>query len=334
MAAVASASTGPDGPAAAAVATAAWAALRSATQQRKQQHRLAAAGDTDVEAGPSERAQVVPRVVASGQIRVTRSPVRSLSPSSEGNPAVTSGAAGATVAPPPAASTSSSSSASGANSIPRPSLPEVLPPNVKAALKRAAAAVRDCEQQEMAKPAVSTEPTSQRTATAIFNQFHSANDDTAEAPAESARVVDAAPAMEGTARPRPSAPPPLLDTSSSSGSAPPESSKGETNPAAETPPGGGESSTTRYTSGLLNLLVRAYAKRGRPPPELCACVRPPVSAAPCVDSGGNLSQSLDWEVYVQRISNPASHARNCEFALSSARLQRQVLVLIQAAKDK
>lgn len=91
----------------------------------------------------------------------------------------------------------------------------------------------------------------------------------------------------------------------------------------------------RYTSGLLTLLLRAYAKRNRPPPPLCACVQAPTCAAPCIlsnDGGGHLSQSPEWETYVQRLSLATSHARNCEFS-SPQRLQRHVLVLIQGAQE-
>lgn len=96
---------------------------------------------------------------------------------------------------------------------------------------------------------------------------------------------------------------------------------------------GGERSM-RYTSGLLSLLLRAYAKRGRPPPALCACVPlPSGQPAPKLEDGGHLSQAPAWEAYVQRISCPTSHARNCEFSHNLSRLQRQVLVLIQEAKE-
>jgi len=95
-------------------------------------------------------------------------------------------------------------------------------------------------------------------------------------------------------------------------------------------PAAGERSV-RYTSGLLRLLLRAYAKRGRPPPMLCACVPLPVCAAPTITCDGNISQDLAWEAYVQRAGT--SHARNCEFAGALPRLQRHVLTLIQEAKD-
>jgi len=95
--------------------------------------------------------------------------------------------------------------------------------------------------------------------------------------------------------------------------------------------GGGTGGAARYTSGLLSLLLRAYAKLGRAPPALCACVPLPTSPAPVCDTDGRLSQSPDWEAYVQRLSSASSHARNCEFSGSLPRLQRQVLVLIQEA---
>lgn len=91
---------------------------------------------------------------------------------------------------------------------------------------------------------------------------------------------------------------------------------------------------SRYTSGLMSLMVRAYAKRGRPPPRLCACVALPQGPAPSVGSDGNLSQTQDWEAFIQKVAAPDRHARNCEFAEGGlSRLQRQVLLLIQGAKD-
>lgn len=92
---------------------------------------------------------------------------------------------------------------------------------------------------------------------------------------------------------------------------------------------------SRYTSGLLSLLLRAYAKRKRPPPDLCACVPRPVGPAPSFSSDGNMSQPPAWEAYIQRLSQPSAHAKNCEFSQSNGmvRLQRQVLVLIREAKD-
>lgn len=101
--------------------------------------------------------------------------------------------------------------------------------------------------------------------------------------------------------------------------------------------GSGSSSASdramRYTSGLLSLLVRAYAKRGRPPPALCACVACPSGAAPSITADGNLVQSPLWEAWVQRVSSTQSHARNCEFSEGLPRLQRQVLTLFQMAKE-
>mmetsp|Transcript_84655 Transcript_84655/g.132232 ORF Transcript_84655/g.132232 Transcript_84655/m.132232 type:complete len:741 (-) Transcript_84655:55-2277(-) len=96
----------------------------------------------------------------------------------------------------------------------------------------------------------------------------------------------------------------------------------------------GSERAMRYTSGLLSLLLRAYAKRSRPPPALCACVpQPSDQPPPQIQSDGHLSQAPAWEAYVQRIACPSSHARNCEFSHSLSRLQRQVLILIQEARD-
>merc|ERR1712217_31959 len=83
--------------------------------------------------------------------------------------------------------------------------------------------------------------------------------------------------------------------------------------------------TMRYTSGLLSLLIKAYAKRGRPPPALCACVACPTGDAPSISADGNLVQSPAWEAWVQKVSSSSSHARNCEFSDGLPRLQRQVL---------
>mmetsp|Transcript_142521 Transcript_142521/g.251493 ORF Transcript_142521/g.251493 Transcript_142521/m.251493 type:complete len:773 (-) Transcript_142521:117-2435(-) len=94
---------------------------------------------------------------------------------------------------------------------------------------------------------------------------------------------------------------------------------------------GGEKAT-RYTSGLLSLLLRAYAKRGRSPPALCACVPLPQGPPPAMVDN-HLSQTPAWESYVQRLSSASSHARNCEFWNNLPRLQRQILVLIQEAKE-
>merc|ERR1711924_461785 len=91
---------------------------------------------------------------------------------------------------------------------------------------------------------------------------------------------------------------------------------------------GGERSM-RYTSSLLSILLQKYAKLGRPPPALCACVQLPSDLdqpAPTIDGNGHLSQAPAWEAYVQRISNPSSHARNCEFSHNLGWLQRQVLL--------
>lgn len=108
---------------------------------------------------------------------------------------------------------------------------------------------------------------------------------------------------------------------------------GKTSAAKTSRPDGDRSS--RYTSGLLSLMVRAYAKRGRPAPRLCACLPVPQGPAPSMGSDGNLSQSPAWEAFIQKVSNPERHARNCEFAHSGlSKLQRQVLLLIQAAKEQ
>lgn len=89
----------------------------------------------------------------------------------------------------------------------------------------------------------------------------------------------------------------------------------------------------RYTAGLMSLLLRAYAKRGRPPPPPCPCVPCPACAPPTMGADGSLSHSLDWQAWMQRVANPATHARNCEFSGSAARLQKQILVLIQGTKE-
>lgn len=108
---------------------------------------------------------------------------------------------------------------------------------------------------------------------------------------------------------------------------------GKTSATKSSRPEGDRSS--RYTSGLLSLMVRAYAKRGRPAPRLCACLPVPEGPAPSIASDGNLSQSPAWEAFIQKVSNPERHARNCEFAQSGlSKLQRQVLLLIQAAKEQ
>lgn len=95
---------------------------------------------------------------------------------------------------------------------------------------------------------------------------------------------------------------------------------------------GGEKAA-RYTSGLLSLLLRAYAKRGRSPPALCACVPLPDDPPPAIGPDSHLSQTPAWESYVQRTSSTLSHARNCEFWNNLPRLQRQILVLIHEAKE-
>ncbi|CAE8637109.1 unnamed protein product [Polarella glacialis] len=101
-------------------------------------------------------------------------------------------------------------------------------------------------------------------------------------------------------------------------------------------PGDSCAKAARYTSGLMSLMIRAYAKHRRPPPRLCSCVSVPQGPAPSVGSDGDFSQSQAWEAFVQRASSPASHARNCDFGASGgvglSRLQRQVLLLIQGAK--
>lgn len=94
-----------------------------------------------------------------------------------------------------------------------------------------------------------------------------------------------------------------------------------------------EDGTSRYTSGLLSLLLRAYAKRNRPPPVICACVPQPTCPAPKMGSDGNLSQSPAWDTYLHKLASSSSHARNCEFMGNLSRLQKQVLVLIQNAKN-
>merc|ERR1712046_24443 len=92
----------------------------------------------------------------------------------------------------------------------------------------------------------------------------------------------------------------------------------------------GNERSIRYTSSLLSILLQKYAKRGRPPPALCPCVQiPSDQPAPSIDGKGNLKQAPAWEAYVQRVSQPTSHARNCEFSSNLQRLQRQVLLLIQ-----
>eukprot|EP00930_Biecheleria_cincta_P096249 TRINITY_DN88123_c0_g1_i1.p1 TRINITY_DN88123_c0_g1~~TRINITY_DN88123_c0_g1_i1.p1 ORF type:complete len:436 (+),score=101.03 TRINITY_DN88123_c0_g1_i1:190-1497(+) len=92
---------------------------------------------------------------------------------------------------------------------------------------------------------------------------------------------------------------------------------------------------SRYTSGLLSLMVRAYAKRGRQAPRLCACLAVPQGPPPSIGNDGNLSQSPAWEAFIQKVSSPERHARNCEFAQGGlSKLQRQVLLLIQAAKEQ
>eukprot|EP00927_Polykrikos_kofoidii_P078622 TRINITY_DN75427_c0_g1_i1.p1 TRINITY_DN75427_c0_g1~~TRINITY_DN75427_c0_g1_i1.p1 ORF type:complete len:742 (-),score=103.04 TRINITY_DN75427_c0_g1_i1:110-2164(-) len=117
-----------------------------------------------------------------------------------------------------------------------------------------------------------------------------------------------------------------------SASAPPAAAAGPraAAPASAAAPSGDNKS--RYTSGLLSLLMRAYAKRGRPPPELCACVSRPPGPAPSVGADGSLSQPPAWETYLKNIACASAHARNCEFADNMPKLQRQVLLLIQEAK--
>jgi len=92
--------------------------------------------------------------------------------------------------------------------------------------------------------------------------------------------------------------------------------------------------TMRYTSSLLSLLIKAYAKRGRPLPALCACVACPTGDAPSISADGNLVQSPAWEAWVQKVSSTSSHPRNCEFSDGLPRLQRQVLTLFQIAKER
>eukprot|EP00439_Symbiodinium_sp_Y106_P044834 s1183_g5.t1 len=108
--------------------------------------------------------------------------------------------------------------------------------------------------------------------------------------------------------------------------------------------------TRRYTTGLLSLMLRAYAKCGRPPPLLCPCIPRPEGPAPTLGSDGNVVLSKAWEAYIQKIADYAeNHAenlgrspivlnagraqRNCEFATGHTSLQKQVLSLIQSAKQ-
>jgi len=92
--------------------------------------------------------------------------------------------------------------------------------------------------------------------------------------------------------------------------------------------------TRRYTTGLLSLMLRAYAKCGRPPPLLCPCIPRPEGPAPTLGSDGNVVLSKAWEAYIQKIADYAeNHAENCEFATGHTSLQKQVLSLIQSAKQ-
>jgi len=89
--------------------------------------------------------------------------------------------------------------------------------------------------------------------------------------------------------------------------------------------------SARYTSGLLSLLLRAYAKRGRPPPTPCACVPCPKCAAPVLGANGDLSHTLEWEAWMRRAAGLASHARNCEFSGDAPSLQRRIIALTRDA---
>lgn len=92
--------------------------------------------------------------------------------------------------------------------------------------------------------------------------------------------------------------------------------------------------TRRYTTGLLSLMLRAYAKCGRPPPLLCPCIPRPEGPAPTLGGDGNVVLSKAWEAYIQKIADSAeNHAENCEFATGHTSLQKQVLSLIQSAKQ-
>jgi len=97
--------------------------------------------------------------------------------------------------------------------------------------------------------------------------------------------------------------------------------------------GGHGDRSTRYTAGLLSLLLRAYAKRNRRPPALCACIPCPSGDSPTIGHDGNLSHSLEWEAWVHKMGDSSAHACNCVFASSLPRLQKQILVLIQGAKQ-
>mmetsp|Transcript_47850 Transcript_47850/g.126801 ORF Transcript_47850/g.126801 Transcript_47850/m.126801 type:complete len:193 (-) Transcript_47850:135-713(-) len=72
--------------------------------------------------------------------------------------------------------------------------------------------------------------------------------------------------------------------------------------------------TTRFTAALFNLLVRAMAARGQSPPALCGCIpRPeftPQGADPKTRPSGNI---VSVEMYINRVSDPSCHARNCFF---------------------
>eukprot|EP00445_Apocalathium_hangoei_P030167 CAMPEP_0203931716 /NCGR_PEP_ID=MMETSP0359-20131031/70257_1 /ASSEMBLY_ACC=CAM_ASM_000338 /TAXON_ID=268821 /ORGANISM="Scrippsiella Hangoei, Strain SHTV-5" /LENGTH=385 /DNA_ID=CAMNT_0050861099 /DNA_START=38 /DNA_END=1192 /DNA_ORIENTATION=+ len=89
--------------------------------------------------------------------------------------------------------------------------------------------------------------------------------------------------------------------------------------------------SARYTSGLLSLLLRAYAKRGRPPPTPCACVPCPKCTAPVLGANGDLSHTLEWEAWMRRAAGLASHARNCEFSGDAPSLQRRIIALTRDA---
>jgi len=89
---------------------------------------------------------------------------------------------------------------------------------------------------------------------------------------------------------------------------------------------------TRFTSGLMWLLVQKYAKMHQLPPTLCACVKQP-SKAPYIAVDGHMSQSPEWEAYIQKVSIPSSHARNCEFSTSHTKMQKHALELIRQARD-
>jgi len=97
-------------------------------------------------------------------------------------------------------------------------------------------------------------------------------------------------------------------------------------------PSASSEKASRYTAGLLSLLLRAYAKRGRPPPDICSCVPRPTGSAPTVGPDGSLDQLPAWDSWARKMANASSHARNCEFATSLPKLQRHVLVLIRDAK--